>query len=225
MNTPTGGRQKRGGIVRPAVSETGRAAQTRQPHRSKSNVSFSGFVHNLKTDGVAHFIAGFNEPVRAMGSIVAFLGSVISLVGFFSAGGGATSGFRAPMILSVFPARVIAFALIAACIAWSLSSLNIWLTSQRDPLGRIAAHFITIIGAVFLAACIDWIFAPDIKNAPASVLFFVIVGVAFSVFLAKTNYKQTLEPSSELIALRAELLMSFAMSAALLVVFRHVTGL
>lgn len=167
-----------------------------------------------------------DKPLRSIAGFVAFLSNVLSIIGFFGSEASSQSGGPStPAFLSVFPARVIAFIVIAASIAWSLSTFGIWMTKRQSAIGRIVSHIVTVIAALFLAACIDWIFSPDLKQIPLIVLFFVICGVAFAIFLAKTNYQHTLEPHPEVIAQRAELLASFAISATLFVILRQITGL
>ena len=118
-----------------------------------------------------------------------------------------------------------AFIIISASIGWTISTIGIWMTKRTSPWSRILSVFLTVLAAIFLAACIDWIFAIDLSRLPRIVLFFVVAGVAVSVLMAKANYKYTLEPDLAVTLRRSELLLVFAGSATFLVILRELTGL
>lgn len=195
-------------------------------------------LRNVPKDAVSLLQKWMDSPLRSINeikgfysNIVAFCATIATIFGYSVSSGssnvntsGQTSGLLG-QVLSVFPARAMAFVIIAASIGWTISSFGIWLTSSRSPWSRPAGHFATLISAFFLAACIDWIFSPDLKIAPKLVLFCSIIGVALAVFLAKTNFKLTLEPDGHITMVRAEFLTTFAGSITILVLLREFTGL
>lgn len=223
MSGPRGSRAKRGGK---SSQSTVRQARVRTPSERfdrGGDLSAGRLFENLKRDVEALVAKGVNNPFKSVSDLVAFFASVCSVLGFFGATSASVGGtLQTPVFLSVFPTRVMAFAMIAASIGWTLSTFGIWTTSNQSPWSRIMGHFVNVLGAFFLAACIDWIFAPDLYHAPLLVLFFVVCGVALSVFLGKTNYRLTLEPDASVVSTRAEFLATFAFSAAALVILRQV---
>lgn len=223
MSGQRGSRAKRGGKSGKSTPQQVRARVSADRFDRRGDLSAARLFENLKRDVEALVARGVNNPFKSVSDLVAFLSSVGSVFGFFGAASASVGGIlQPPAFLSVFPARVIAFAVIAGSIGWTLSTFGIWATSNRGAWSRIMGHFANVLGAFFLAACIDWIFAPDLYRAPLLVLFFVVCGVAFSVFLGKTNYRLTLEPDANVVAARAEFLATFAFSAAALVILRQV---
>ena len=167
----------------------------------------------------------FNKPIQGLMGAGSLVLTGLSALGFSQDKNEPYGSQFSTGLLSVFPARVIAFMIIAGSIAWTISLVGIWLTSVNNEVRKLLAHLVTAFGALFMAACIEWIFQPDISRAPVIVLLFSIVGVTFGIFLAKTNFRLTLEPDPEVIAVRAGLLMNFAMVATALVILQQLTGL
>jgi len=181
---------------------------------------------NLSYELRGHVEEAYKKPLTAIGGGLALFTTFISIYEFFGKDDKSSNyGSSGTDLLSVFPARVIAFMIIAGSIAWTISLVGIWLTSVNNELRKLFAHLVTAFGALFMAACIEWIFQPDISKSPVIVLLFSIIGVAFGIFLAKTNFRLTLEPDPEVIAVRAGLLMNFAMVATALVILVQLTGL
>lgn len=185
------------------------------------NNLFANLAYELK----GHIEAAYKKPMAALMAAGAFPTSIYSVYEFFQKAGDPYGSSAGSSLLSVFPARVIAFMVIAGSIAWSISLLGIWLTSVNNEARKLLAHLVTAFGALFMAACIEWIFQPDISKSPVIVLLFSIIGVTFGIFLAKTNFRLTLEPDPEVIAVRAGLLMNFATVATALVILVQLTGL
>ncbi|MEM5495147.1 hypothetical protein [Hoeflea sp. AS16] len=167
----------------------------------------------------------FNKPLQGIVGAGSLITTGLSVLGFSQDKNEPYGSHFSTGLLSVFPARVIAFMIIAGSIAWTISLVGIWLTSVNNEVRKLFAHLVTAFGALFMAACIEWIFQPDISKSPVIVLLFSIIGVAFGIFLAKTNFRLTLEPDPEVIAVRAGLLMNFAMVATALVILVQLTGL
>ena len=192
-------------------------------------LSVGGFFANLKTDLTKEVTKEvgkiFKTPIQAFGGLFAIITSVITAIKYVLQSAPSADVAPQSALLSVFPARVLAFMIIAGSIAWSISQLGIWMTARSNETLRLGAHLVTAFGALFMAACIDWIFASDIQKSPFVVLLFSIIGVTFAIFLAKTNFRQTLEPDPEIIAVRAGLLLNFALVATGLVIFVQLTGL
>lgn len=181
---------------------------------------------NLAIELKGHIEAAYKKPMAALMAAGAFPTSIYSVYEFFQTTSDPyANSSAAGSLLSVFPARVIAFMVIAGSIAWSISMIGIWLTSVNNEARKLLAHLVTAFGALFMAACIEWIFEPDISKSPVIVLLFSIIGVTFGIFLAKTNFRFTLEPDPEVIAVRAGLLANFAAVATALVILVQLTGL
>ena len=180
---------------------------------------------NLSYELRGHLEEAYRKPLTAIGGGLALLTTFISIYEFFVKDDKNSYSSSGVDFLSVCPARVIAFMIIAGSIAWTISLVGIWLTSVNNELRKLFAHLVTAFGALFMAACIEWIFQPDINKSPVIVLLFSIIGVTFGIFLAKTNFRLTLEPDPEVIAVRAGLLMNFAMVATALVILVQLTGL
>lgn len=204
------------------------AGSSQQKVRSASFLSVLGGKHilaNMVNEVKAHFQEAFNKPIQGLVSAASLVTTGLSVLGFSQDQNHAYGSQFTTGLLSVFPARVIAFMIIAGSIAWTISLVGIWLTSVNNELRKLFAHLVTAFGALFMAACIEWIFQPDINKSPVIVLLFSIIGVTFGIFLAKTNFRLTLEPDPEVIAVRAGLLMNFAMVATALVILVQLTGL
>ncbi len=169
---------------------------------------------------VSGLLAKFSAtPLQAVGGSIAFLSSVISVFEFLTGAGG--PGSRTAQhdgFFSVFPARILLFLFIAASLGWTVALVGGWLTTRLREGQLVAAHIFTVFGAVFMVACIDWIFALDRDKGGFVLLFIAIFGVSFAIFLAKTNFKLMLESDEAIVAARSGLLLSFSATAALLVV-------
>lgn len=199
----------------------------RAPSFGGKNPSSGKIIYNLQADVIDTFQKAFQTPFQAALGLLSFVASCIGIIGFYgasSAGRGYYSG-QASGLLSTFPMRVLAFIIISSAIGWMMSMFAIWITSKPSNLGRIFSHLVIVIGSIFLLGCIDWIFAPDKNKAQEIVLFAAVVGFSLSIFLAKTNYKETRETDPIIISQRAELLLSFAFCASSLTVFRQAFGI
>lgn len=190
------------------------------PNLGKGNV-FANVANEMKS----LIEEAYNKPLQGIAGAASLVTTGLSVLGFSQDQNPAYGSHFTSGLLSVFPARIIAFMIIAGSIAWTISLVGIWLTSVNNEVRKLMAHLVTAFGALFMAACIEWIFQPDISRAPVIVLLFSIVGVTFGIFLAKTNFRLTLEPDPEVIAVRAGLLMNFAMVATALVILQQLTGL
>lgn len=189
------------------------------------NLGGGSLLANVARELREHLERAYERPLAAFGGVLALFTTLLSVYEFFDQQSVPYSAPSSTQFLSVFPARVIAFMVIAGSIAWTISLIGIILTSVKNDARKIVAHLVTGFGALFMAACIEWIFQPDISRSPVIVLLFSIIGVTFGIFLAKTNFQLTLEPDPEIIAVRAGLLMNFATVAAGLVILAQVTGL
>lgn len=180
---------------------------------------------NIATEVKTLIEEAYNKPIQGIVGTASLITTALSVLGFSQDQNQAYGRHFTSGLLSVFPARVIAFMIIAGSIAWTISMVGIWLTSVNNEVRKLLAHLVTAFGALFMAACIEWIFQPDINKSPVIVLLFSIIGVTFGIFLAKTNFRLTLEPDPDVIAVRAGLLMNFAMVATALVIMVQLTGL
>lgn len=199
------------------------------PTQNASNRSNSGQVDGVLNNAISEARAYFNswpeQPLRMLIGTIAFTCSIITLVDILG-GINTTQTYNSNSgLLSVFGARILAFLVIAASLGWSISMVGIWLTKNNNDMHSVIAHIFTAFGAVFMSACIGHIFKSDIDRAPYVVLMFSILGATIAIFLAKTNFKQTLSSDLEVTASRAALLMNFATVTAVLVVFTQITGL
>lgn len=183
------------------------------------------FLANLVNDLKSLLAIAFKTPLQAIGGLFSFLASVFGVIGFHSGSQASSSLPSQSLLPSLFSARILVFLVIAGSIAWMTSLIGIWLTSRLSDMRRLIAYLVTAIGALFMAVCIDWIFAIDMNQYPIKVLFASVTGVTLGIFLAKTNFLQTLEPDPEIIATRAGLLMCFALVAVGMVIVVQLAGL
>lgn len=192
---------------------------------------FSGLVQSF-----------IEKPLQWIGGLIALMANFVTAIAFFgnsngnnggSPAGAPRTGETTSFLLSNFPMRVATFIMIAATLAWTASMINIWLTKKRSQPVTIAAHVMTAVLSLFLAACIDWIFQTDLAAAKGAgaggqvahssgiiLQIFILIGVGLGVFLAKMNYRLTLEPDPAINIERTSLLMNFAVIAVFLVFLR-----
>lgn len=169
------------------------------------------------------------DTIKTVGSVVASLtGGTLLFSG--SDGGSSSVNYNyAPSILdgllSFFPGRIMAFFVLTMSLGWVISLIGIWLTKNITDIRSILAHTVTAFGAIFLALSIESIFKQDISQKPFFVLLLAILGVTFSIYIAKTNFKQNHKVRPEITAARASLLMNFSCVTACLVMFTQATGL
>ncbi|MEM1364329.1 MAG: hypothetical protein AAGH82_01135 [Pseudomonadota bacterium] len=174
----------------------------------------------------------FNNPLQSGFAIVAFVSSILSVVGWTFSG-----GFAGPSVtfnqngisvssglLSSLPMRLMAYLAIVVTIAWWVSAISIYLTGRRDPASRIASHILVVLAALLLAAAVEWIFAVDLRQVSMVIMFFIGAGVVLAVLLAKFNFEQTRDPDTGLILARAEILTTFTVASVIFVFIPRFAG-
>ena len=161
----------------------------------------------------------FDTPIQTTLGLLSFIPSIAGILGYLSNGmDDSASVMDLSPLVSNFQMRVVLFTLIAASIAGSISTIGKLLTIGNNTLAINFAHIFTFLGAFFLAACTEWIFAIDFRHASPFAYAASIGGVAFAVFLAKTNFSYSYQQDNKIRTSRAGLLANFAISTSLAVI-------
>jgi hypothetical protein len=201
-------------------------AQRRSPlgFGSRLRSLFVGFLGNIKKDSLGLAGYGYDSPLRALGSLLGVIGTLVSIVGFFWSGSSDSGGWNHANswpITFPFSLRLGFFLLMTASIGWTVSTISIALTKHASPWAMVVARLGTLFAALFLATGIDWLFPREVRSTPGLVLALAVAGSAFAVYLAKTNFALTHEADVRVTASRAELLLVFALGLTIAVIVQH----
>ncbi len=204
-------------------------AQRRSPFRIGSRLgSLSvGFLRNIKKDSLGLAGYGYDSPLRALGSLLGVIGTLVSILGFFwsgSSGSGGSNPANSWPITFPFSLRLGFFLIMTASIGWTVSTISIALTKHASPWAMVIARLGTLFAALFLATGIDWLFPREVRSTPGLVLALAVAGSAFAVYLAKTNFALTREADVRVAASRAELLLVFSLGLTTAVIVQHLIG-
>ena len=204
----------------------GRTPSAKQPYQlglnRRAQLTTSKLSH-LHRNGCEEIVKwanrAFDTPIQTMLGIISIVASVFGIIDFCGKRMGTSASVMdwSPLV-SNFQMRVVLFTLIAASVAGSISTIGKLLTIGNNNLAINFAHIFTFLGAFFLAACTEWIFAIDFRHASPFAYAASIGGVAFAVFLAKTNFSYSYQQDNKIRTSRAGLLANFAISTSLAVI-------
>ena len=199
----------------PSIKQTDQNALSRM--RRIQQLSFGQFWRNFANEPFKWALEAFDTPIQAIVGVVSFVSSIYGILDYYGIGQDGSGADWSPL-WSNFQMRVVLFTIIAASIAGSISTIGKLLTIGNSSLAVKVAHIFTFLGAFFLAACTEWIFAADFQQASPFAYAASIGGAAFAVFLAKTNFSYSHQQGSEITASRAGLLANFAVSTSLAII-------
>ena len=188
---------------------------------------FRGLLGNTVQESKDIARQGYQTPIETVFKVGGYIGTTVSVLfsifGFFLGGSGTSASSNVSASFP-FALRLGFYVLMSASIGWTVSTIGIKLTHHRSPWANIIARFGTVFAALFLATGIAWLFPNEILRTPGLVLGLGVAGSSLAVYLARTNYSLTYETNARVIAMRAELLMLFALGLSATLILQHLIG-
>lgn len=230
-------RRRRGPVGR-SEPPPARFPFTWNPERTA--LKLSSLPRNLIGDAERIWNLVIKSPFQAVGGMVSFLAAAVSLLDALekafgwgdggSSAAGSPGGSRSGILdglLAIPTGTLLAYAIAASSIGWSIATLTSWLTKSRNDalnalgyvIAAVAGLLLSFVSQNFLISNTSGgAFEPDIG------LLITVAGIAAAVMLAKTCYRVTRETALPVIEKRALTLMIFTVCAAASTLLQLSTG-
>lgn len=184
-----------------------------------------GFFRNFLADLWEYAGILYANPGQAIPAIVSFIGSVISIYQILFPGSPETKTIsNVNSLWNSLPAQLILFIFVVSCISWTTSMICILLTARINEIRFMAARALSVFAAILTVLAIQWCFNLNVNQGTNTVFVYAILGMALATFLAKTCFRYTRDPDPVIMAERAGLLLIYAATTIVMVMWARWGG-